>query len=208
MRISRFFCTAAMAAGITAGVGLLSEGARANTLSVNITPASGPNPEVLLYSIDASLSDGGTLTGTFTVDNYYPGNAGLTAWDLAITGGSLPPITFTKSDGFANGIPSGPFPDVKGWDFYNGSYEYGLQLEFSGDLLTGNNVVLLAGDPGPSFELYGGFITGSYLVGNSGTAAYVTPLPSTWMMLITGFVGLGFFAYRGSKKGSVAPAAV
>jgi len=28
----------------------------------------------------------------------------------------------------------------------------------------------------------------------------VTPLPSTWTMLIVGFVGLGFFAYRGTKK--------
>jgi hypothetical protein len=27
-----------------------------------------------------------------------------------------------------------------------------------------------------------------------------TPLPSTWTMLIAGFVGLGFFAYRGTKK--------
>jgi len=27
-----------------------------------------------------------------------------------------------------------------------------------------------------------------------------TPLPSTWLMLLSGFVGLGFFAYRGSKK--------
>jgi hypothetical protein len=29
-----------------------------------------------------------------------------------------------------------------------------------------------------------------------------TPLPSTWTMLIAGFIGLGFFAYRGSKKSS------
>jgi HpiC1 cyclase len=34
-----------------------------------------------------------------------------------------------------------------------------------------------------------------------------TPLPSTWTMLIAGFVGLGFFAYRGTKKGSAAIAA-
>ena len=27
-----------------------------------------------------------------------------------------------------------------------------------------------------------------------------TPLPSTWTMLIAGFVGLGFFAYRGTKN--------
>ncbi len=34
-----------------------------------------------------------------------------------------------------------------------------------------------------------------------------TPLPSTWTMLIAGFIGLGFFAYRGTKKGSAAIAA-
>jgi hypothetical protein len=34
-----------------------------------------------------------------------------------------------------------------------------------------------------------------------------TPLPSTWTMLIAGFLGLGFLAYRGSKKGSAALAA-
>ncbi len=34
-----------------------------------------------------------------------------------------------------------------------------------------------------------------------------TPLPSTWTMLIAGFVGLGFFAYRGSKKNAAALAA-
>jgi hypothetical protein len=35
-----------------------------------------------------------------------------------------------------------------------------------------------------------------------------TPLPSTWLMLLTGFVGFGFLAYRGTKKGSAAFAAV
>jgi hypothetical protein len=34
-----------------------------------------------------------------------------------------------------------------------------------------------------------------------------TPLPSTWVMLLGGLVGLGFFAYRGTKKGSAAVAA-
>jgi len=35
-------------------------------------------------------------------------------------------------------------------------------------------------------------VQGEVLVG-------ATPLPSTWTMLIAGFVGLGFFAYRGKK---------
>jgi hypothetical protein len=32
----------------------------------------------------------------------------------------------------------------------------------------------------------------------------VTPLPSTWFMLLSGFVGLGFFVYRGTKKNTAA----
>jgi hypothetical protein len=34
-----------------------------------------------------------------------------------------------------------------------------------------------------------------------------TPLPSTWTMLIAGFAALGFFAFRGNRKGSAAIAA-
>ena len=34
-----------------------------------------------------------------------------------------------------------------------------------------------------------------------------TPLPSTWLMMLSGFVGLGFFAYRGTKKNSASLAA-
>jgi len=33
-----------------------------------------------------------------------------------------------------------------------------------------------------------------------------TPLPSTWLMLLSGFLGLGFVAYRGSKKKVLATA--
>ena len=33
-----------------------------------------------------------------------------------------------------------------------------------------------------------------------------TPLPSTWTMMLLGFVGLGFFVYRGTKKNSAAGA--
>jgi hypothetical protein len=34
-----------------------------------------------------------------------------------------------------------------------------------------------------------------------------TPLPATWTMLIAGFIGLGFFAYHGTKNRSAAIAA-
>ena len=39
------------------------------------------------------------------------------------------------------------------------------------------------------------------------TTSSATPLPSTWLMLLSGFVGLGYFAYRGTKKNSVGLAA-
>ena len=42
---------------------------------------------------------------------------------------------------------------------------------------------------------------------NGSLAIATTPLPSTWTMLIVGFVGLGFFAYRGTmKNAALAPA--
>jgi hypothetical protein len=53
-----------------------------------------------------------------------------------------------------------------------------------------------------------GFIdlyNGQYLPANWTLAQ--TPLPSTWLMMLSGFVGLGFFAYRGTKKNSAALAA-
>jgi hypothetical protein len=38
------------------------------------------------------------------------------------------------------------------------------------------------------------------------TELTATPLPSTWTMLIAGFLGLGYFAYRGTKKASASAA--
>jgi hypothetical protein len=48
--------------------------------------------------------------------------------------------------------------------------------------------------------------SGYWLADNLNFTA-ATPLPSTWTMLIAGFIGLGFFASRGTKKGSAAIAA-
>jgi hypothetical protein len=42
------------------------------------------------------------------------------------------------------------------------------------------------------------------ILGPGEIAVTATPLPSTWTMLIAGFVGLGLFAYRGSTNRSAA----
>jgi hypothetical protein len=44
--------------------------------------------------------------------------------------------------------------------------------------------------------------TGSFQV-----SITATPLPPTWTMLLIGFAGLGFFAYRGTKCRSAIAAA-
>jgi len=81
--------------------------------------------------------------------------------------------------------------------------------------LDGNGVAFLLTD-GLSAELWGnspgsyGLFIGAYNVYTNNTgpvSVNATPLPSTWTMLIAGFAGLGFFAYRGSKNRSAALAA-
>jgi hypothetical protein len=39
------------------------------------------------------------------------------------------------------------------------------------------------------------------------SAVATTPLPSTWLMLLSGFFGLGLLAYRGTKKRTALAAA-
>jgi hypothetical protein len=48
---------------------------------------------------------------------------------------------------------------------------------------------------------------GDHYYGAGNIDASATPLPSTWLMLLSGFVGFGFLAYRGAKRGSAAIAA-
>src|SRR5580698_9918591 len=71
------------------------------------------------------------------------------------------------------------------------------------------NTDMIAIDPGSPYNV-------QYSVNNTTyndesfdlTLLTATPLPPTWTMLIAGFIGLGFFAYRGSKKSSNLLAAV
>ena len=48
---------------------------------------------------------------------------------------------------------------------------------------------------------------GLHFYGAGNFDASATPLPSTWLMMLSGFVGLGFFVYRGTKKRTALAAA-
>ena len=61
---------------------------------------------------------------------------------------------------------------------------------------------------GPNDSTFTGKVNGTEFFDVIGSATIsTTPLPSTWTMLIAGFAGFGFLAYRGTKKSSVALAA-
>jgi hypothetical protein len=94
-----------------------------------------------------------------------------------------------------------------------------------GEFINGNGFTVTNGViTGEDYQIYGGYFDldsgGNSLVssnvltrvqntdGLAGVTFAATPLPSTWTMLIAGFVGLGFFAYRGPKKNTGAIAAV
>jgi hypothetical protein len=65
-------------------------------------------------------------------------------------------------------------------------------------------------DSNSGLDLPGSVDTGPvdrYDAGTFAASALATPLPSTWTMLIAGFIGLGFFAYRGSRKSAAVLAA-
>jgi hypothetical protein len=155
------------------------------------------------YTLNADLSDGGTISGSIIYDVYgyladgTPG--GSPPYSFLVNGGPLAGLNFSAAN---NGNGLGPTwgPNTV-FDLYpNGTYGPELQLSFLGDLLTGP-ATLLTGLNGPSFICNAGYLCGggvaTYLTSGSVT---VTPLPSTWTMLIAGFVGLGLFAYRGTRK--------
>jgi hypothetical protein len=158
------------------------------------------------FSFSNDPAAGGTVAGTVTGEIF----------DLVNNTTSFP--TDVIVDSYPAGItplPNAPF-DIPG-------YAAQLHSFVTGDGFTVTNGVITGGD----YQIYGGNfdlnIQGQYntlassdgntrvqnLSGLDGlTFSLVTPLPSTWTMLIAGFVGLGFFAYRGTKKNFAAIAAV
>ncbi len=82
-----------------------------------------------------------------------------------------------------------------------------LFADASGNIMnlysTGPNTYYLSVD-NPGGSLWNPGDRGTLTAGPGGVSQ--TPLPSTWMMLIAGIVGLGFLAYRGTKGNSAAPA--
>lgn len=157
----------------------------------------------------------GSPDGSNFLNNYFAfqiGNAGIAPGSVLSATLSVSPFTITNvltyrlgdATSFVGSLPaSGGFGGTSselyaalGSGALFGSFAVN-PLEFNGPALSfvlnstavaDINADLSAGDP------YFGI----------GGTVNATPLPSTWTMLIAGFAGLGFFAYRGSKKNAAA----
>jgi hypothetical protein len=125
-----------------------------------------------------------------------------TSDDLTVYGPTFTTFTVTNgifTDTFSGGTLFGTFT---GSGTNNGVTSPGTFT----DVITGGTGAYL-GDTG-TLTLDGTLVLATGAVsGTESGSLTTTPLPSTWLMLLSGFLGLGFFAYRGINKSVVAVAA-
>jgi hypothetical protein len=186
---------------------------------------TGNNPEAQGYYVaqDFSLGSNSTLNSFFYNAYTAPDTVPVTAVNLNIysdvgnaPGSQLYSGTFSVASQVVTGTASGYTlqdygVNLPSWALNAGSYFVALNvLPIQWDMhwtvpssptLPGNSYISATGAPG-TFSSYPWDHTFRF----EGAAATATPLPSTWLMLLSGFVGLGFFAYRGTKKNAVATA--
>jgi hypothetical protein len=158
-----------------------------------------------------NAAQGGT-NGSVDLDGLTPGGVAQT---IATTAGQQYLLTFSLS-GNPDGINTTPGSgsDTKTVDVVVGVHgtDYSFVTNIGGQSHSSMNYVeesLLFTASGPTTLLsFNSFLTpGDFGAVIGGVSVTATPLPSTWLLLLSGFGGLGFVAYRGTRKGSGAIAA-
>jgi hypothetical protein len=165
-------------------------------------PARIVRAETLIFdwtlSVPGNVTSGGFPflgSGTITVTAATTGGDPVTAitgmiGSSAITGLS----TFDGADDllFPNSAGTSLL-DHKGFSFTVGAQSINILSQFSpGQTTTGNAYEEIASNPG-------GFGVGSFTL----TPVAAVPEPSTWAMMILGFAGVAFMAYRRKQSGAV-----
>ena len=155
--------------------------------------AASPAKADVVWTVTGTFDDGSSLSGSFTTNvyGYLENNYSLTT-SIAR---SVHRLYFHSSDSYYS---NGTFYV----DFQPG-YQQDLHLTFLDSLTVNSNNPLVGGAGGPSYECQGSYSCyipagGAVQYINSGFASAV-PEPSTWAMMILGFAGLGFMAYRRSS---------
>jgi hypothetical protein len=160
----------------------------------------------------------GALYATSASANEYyidiQGQTGEITGDLTTVGTTVTSFTGVASGFGFGGIFDGPTtlgqssggPTFTGDNQFVGGPYYVTDL---GLLLTNGSYNFRIYDYTDTFNNYGVQLAwfGSSGYNPATISVSEIPLPSTWTMLLIGFAGLGFVAYRGSKKNAVAVAA-
>jgi hypothetical protein len=161
------------------------------------------------YTVDASYNNGGgTITGTFTVDATVAatapgGTLDLTAINLVQTGsGGINSFNFTDTGVGEQGVVVSDTldqpPSFYDLNINDGGNDLTLGFDIDGGALAttgfGHSTVETEFSGAPIFV-----VSGTITEGTGITAA--VPEPSTWAMMILGFFGIGFMAYRRKQNG-------
>jgi hypothetical protein len=136
-----------------------------------------------------TLSDGGTATGTLTfVSILLPTDALLVAYDVFTTSGAVIPHS-THYQGTTSQFCC--------------SFDLGAPGHLLHLSITGLSLV----DASPLYNSYEYDVSnGAFRTFTSGSITAAIPEPSTWVMMILGFAGIGFMAYRQKSKPAIMPA--
>jgi hypothetical protein len=158
------------------------------------------------YLITGTLSDGTTVSGEFTIDVYgylYPFTSITTLPGTFSDASTAPGQTYAIPGSYVNTYP--------GEIILANGYSDNLVIAFQNPIGTPGIDPIVLGLPN-SFEC-NCFLsdTNAYLSGPERyfTAGDIvaTPLPVSWVMLLSGFVGLALFAFRGAKSSAATAAA-
>ena len=218
-------------AAVLSGTALFSSGTQASPLLVNGGFESPPSPgtgSFLDYTAGQSIQTGAGWTvldnsvdvvnnqgsfaitphgGSQLVDLVGVGSLGGIYQSFATVVGQTYSLTFYYANNFYSQVnPSAAVEvgDGPGLDTllsatvsHSGSTASNVDWTEYSNLFTADSALTTL-----SFDTIVGGNNGGILLDDVSVNVATTPLPSTWTMLIAAFVGLGFFAYRGTKNRS------
>jgi hypothetical protein len=223
--MNKLIASVAFATALVAGTALVSNSSSAATLYDNMNIASvgstspiPPPPNSNLGPIDQSFSTGPSAFNLTGLQLLLSGNTdsnfgSFTVSILNDNGGSPTGSVIASSGSLLDSSFLGNTPSALTLTTFvqlTANTLYWIDLSATNDSSVLWWYTADASGIGVANQFYA--FNGGAAIGPTSQGAYqaqvtgdlVTPLPSTWLMLLSGFVGLGFFAYRGTKKSAAA----
>ena len=168
--------------------------------------------------LDIALSSPITFSSLNTISVGFTDNAGGAGGgsprlEVSATNGDFFTVYLGTPPNFSDSSTSAFTTSFSGLNLNNSSTDSTFQLSntlqtlasleasFGADLI---NDVQLQVDGGWSANGTQDITVSSLDINGTNFTTSATPLPSTWLMLIAGFAGFGFLAYRGTKKNTPA----